>query len=105
LILVQRASITLVTKKTAITNCTCTKKNTEQKSCSTIPKNKGAFVAVTSALVDFHYLTLVVEFQVLAFKNQSEYYNCIAKFSLSRADQIQRADQKSAKNFYLSFNF
>jgi len=80
-------------------------KNTKQKSCSTIPKNKGAFVAVTSALVDIHYLRLVVEFQFLAFKNQSEYHNCIANLSLSRADQILRADQKSAKKFYLSFIF
>ena len=61
-------------------------KNTKQKSCSTIPKNKGAFVAVTSALVDIHCLTLVVEFQFIAFKNQSEYYNCIANSSLPRAD-------------------
>ena len=35
-------------------------------------KKQRCFVAVTSALVDIHCLTLVVEFQFLTFKNQSE---------------------------------
>ena len=43
-------------------------KNTKQKSCSTIPKNKGAFVTVTFALVDFHYWHWLWSFKFLHSK-------------------------------------